>query len=102
MKLDDKVKAVTQRFKNIVEEKYNVIDMKLFGSSARGTQTQSSDIDIMVRLDEVNRDIEENLYDIAYELELEYDCLIDVIVISNDWNNAIPLYRKIEQEGVMI
>ncbi len=102
MILDDKVKVVTRRFKTIVEKKYNVIDMKLFGSSARGTQGQNSDIDIMVKLDEVNRDIEENLYDIAYELELEYDCLIDVIVISDDWNIKIPLYQKIEQEGIVI
>ncbi|NIT55522.1 MAG: hypothetical protein GWN00_04580 [Aliifodinibius sp.] len=70
--------------------------------SARGDYSKSSDIDIMVKLPKVTRKIEEALFDIAYDLELEHDCVIDVIVLSEDMENKIPLYQNIEKEGIAI
>ena len=99
---EDKIKLVTKQFKQTVEKKYDIIDMKLFGSSARKEHSPGSDIDIMVKLPKVNRDIEEDLFDIAYDLELEHDCLIDVIVLPEELNHSIPLYQNIEKEGVAI
>jgi predicted nucleotidyltransferase len=98
----DKVELISKQFKQSIEKKYKVVDMKLFGSSARGDFSKSSDIDIMVRLPKVDRAIEEELFDIAYDLELEYDCLIDVIVLPEDMIDSIPLYQNIEKEGVAI
>ena len=102
MTFKDKVELISKQFKQSIEEKYNIVDMKLFGSSARGDFSKSSDIDIMVRLPKVDRTIEEELFDIAYDLELEYDCLIDVIVLPEDMIDSIPLYQNIEKEGVAI
>ena len=102
MTFEDKVELITKQFKQIIEKKYNILDVRLFGSSARGDYSKSSDIDIMVKLPEVNRKIEEDLFNIAYDLELEYDCLIDVIVFSEDMENKIPLYQNIEKEGIAI
>jgi predicted nucleotidyltransferase len=98
----DKVELISKQFKQSIEEKYKVVDMKLFGSSARGDFSKSSDIDIMVRLPKVDRTIEEELFDIAYDLELEYDCLIDVIVLPEDMIDSIPLYQNIEKDGVAV
>ena len=60
----------------------------------------SSDIDIMVKLPNVNRAIEEDLFDMAYDLELEHDCIINVIVLPESLNNNIPLYQNIKNEGI--
>ena len=98
----EKVRSIAKQFREIIEKKYEILDMKLFGSSARGDFSDSSDIDIMVQLPVVNREIEEELFDIAYDLELEHDCLIDVIVLPQNQNVAIPLYQKIEKEGISI
>ena len=102
MTFEDKLEQITKQLKQTIENKYNILDMKLFGSSARGDYSKSSDIDIMVKLPQVNRYIEEELFDIAYDLELEYDCLIDIIVLSEDTANNIPLYQNIEKEGITI
>jgi len=98
----EKVSEVTQRFKQAVESKYDIVEMKLFGSSARQDYSKTSDIDIMVRLPKVNKRIEEDLFDTAYELELEYDCVIDVFVLPQDFSESIPLYQNILKEGVEI
>ena len=102
MTFKDKVGLITTQFRQTIEQKYTILDMKLFGSSARGDYSKSSDIDIMVRLPIVNRNIEEELFDIAYDLELEHDCLIDIIVLPENLDNTIPLYQNIEKEGVSI
>ena len=44
---NDKIKMVTKQFKQRVEKKYDVVEMKLFGSSARKESSQNSDNDIM-------------------------------------------------------
>ena len=54
----------------------------------------------------MNRQIEENLFDIAYELELKYDCLIDLIVFSDEAlkgrYSETPLYHEILSEGMVV
>ena len=97
MTFDNKVAHVAKQFRQIIEKKYTILDMKLFGSSARGDFSKSSDIDIMVKLPFVSRKIEEELFDMAYDLELEHDCLIDIIVLAEDMKNNIPLYQNIPE-----
>ncbi len=98
----DKVTAIAKQFRQTVENKYNVIEMKLFGSCARGDYSEISDIDLMVRLPMVDRNIEEDLFSIAYDLELEHDCVIDVIVIPQDLSNSIMIYQNIQKEGIAV
>ena len=102
MTFKDKVELITKQFRQIIEKKYNVLDMRLFGSSARGDFSKTSDIDIMVKLPFVDRNIEEDLFDMAYDLELEHDCLIDIIVLPESLRAPIPLYQNIEKEGIAV
>jgi predicted nucleotidyltransferase len=100
--MTEKIRKITEEFKNTVKQKYDIIEMKLFGSSARGDSTESSDIDILVKLPNVDRSIEEDLFNMAYDLELEYDCVIDVIVLPQNIGNYPPLYQNIEKDGILI
>ena len=96
------VAQITKQFKQQVLEKYDVVEMKLFGSSARGDSSEFSDIDIMVKLPKVTHEIEEDLFNMAYDLELEHDCLIDIIVLPANIDMDIPICKNIEKEGVAI
>ena len=100
--MNTRIQNITQEFKQKVLSRNQVADIKLFGSSARGDSSKQSDIDILVRLPEISRQIEEELFDIAYDLELKCDCLIDVIVLPKDATINIPIYSNIEREGVPI
>lgn len=99
---EEKIEFITSQLRQDIEQQYEIIDMRLFGSSARGDFSDSSDIDIMVRLPVVNRNIEEELFDLAYDLELEHDCLIDIIVLPAESDNIVPIYENIEKEGLAI
>jgi len=97
---------IVKELKAKISDKYELHEIRIFGSSVRGDRRLDSDIDVFVRLSQVNRQIEEDLFDIAYELELKYDCIIDLIVFSDEGLNGqfaeTPIYQKILSEGMVV
>lgn len=78
----------------------------LFGSAARGDHREFSDIDVLVLLPfEPDISVEERIFDMAYDVELEHGVVFGVLVFSrafwdSDIARAMPLHRNIEREGV--
>jgi predicted nucleotidyltransferase len=104
--MKESIKEILKELKGKISEKYDINEMRLFGSSARGDRRADSDIDVFINLKMVNRQIEEDLFDIAYDLELKHDCLIDIIVFSddiiNDHHSTSSIYRKVIEEDAVI
>ena len=104
--MEQLIRKVVKELKTKISDKYELHEVRIFGSSARGDRRAGSDIDVFVRLPQVNRQIEENLFDIAYELELKYDCLIDLIVFSDEALKGqyaeTPIYQKVLSEGMVV
>ena len=85
------------------------MDVILFGSYARGTFDEGSDIDLMLLVDSPSEEIAQKNWqigDIAGELLVEYGIQISPIVENRSWftGNAdvIPLFRNILREGVRV
>lgn len=81
----------------------------LYGSYARGEETSSSDIDIMilVDLDEVSiKKYADLLNDVTFEINLNNDIMLMPIVKNEKhfekWISFYPFYRNINQEGVTV
>ncbi|MGK7932372.1 MAG: nucleotidyltransferase family protein [Microcystaceae cyanobacterium] len=78
----------------------------LYGSQARGTANQNSDIDIMVVLKGKNSAYQEiiRMGEITTELSLKYNELISVFPIYEDnyLSQSTPLLKNIHQEGIRI
>ena len=104
--MDRNTKKIVEELRERIADQYLIREMRVFGSSARGDTRKESDIDVWVCLAELNRKIEEGLFDIAYDVELKYDCLIDLIAVSEqDLDGKIgiaPIQRNILSEGVAI
>jgi predicted nucleotidyltransferase len=104
--MEQLIHKVVKELKAKISDKYELHEIRIFGSSARGDRRLDSDIDVFVHISQVNRQIEENLFDIAYELELKYDCLIDLIVFCDDElkgrYSETPLYHEILSEGMVV
>ena len=104
--MEETINNILKELKNKISENYKINEMRLFGSSARGDRREDSDIDVFIILPKVNRRIEEDIFDSAYELELKHDCIIDVIIISDpvlkENISALPIYEKIlENEAAL-
>jgi predicted nucleotidyltransferase len=102
------IKHLLPRIRKILERIYGdrLVDAILYGSFARNTPTEDSDIDIAVVLKgNVDKAKEiDKIYDILYELILETGELISVYPLSEqEIGNLIwPLHHHIRMEGVKI
>jgi predicted nucleotidyltransferase len=104
--MNRKIQAVAAELKKDIAAKYELLDFKVFGSSARGDRRKRSDIDIFVLLPHVERHIEEDLFNIAYDIELKHDYLIDLMVFDKDGLEEFllrtPFYRQVVEEGIAV
>jgi predicted nucleotidyltransferase len=101
-------KATQALKKGLIDQFGSDVELRIFGSVARGDYHEHSDIDILVVLPgPVNNAVEEQVFDMAYDIELEYGLVIGTIVYSKDfWYSdraaAMPLYKNIQREGLFV
>lgn len=81
----------------------------VYGSYARGDYDKNSDVDIMIltSLPEGKIEpIENELYDVSFDILMEYGIQISVIVKNEEhfryWLGALPFYDNVKREGVEI
>lgn len=81
----------------------------LYGSVARGTQTNDSDVDIMVLVDEDAmglRKYDESLSEVSTDIALKYLKVFSIMDVSYqeymDWMHISPFYKNVSEEGVVL
>lgn len=99
--------SFSRQVKDILGDK--VTKMILYGSYARGDYRDNSDIDIMILTtltDEEIAEIKTDIYDLAFDFQMEYDVDISVIIKNeehfNYWLGALPFYDNVQNEGVIL
>jgi predicted nucleotidyltransferase len=88
-------------------KRYELIDLKIYGSKAKGFDTPESDLDVMVVLKNLTPLIESEIDDLIFEINIENDCLITAIFFDQEELEVGPLsespiYKKITQEGIAL
>lgn len=109
--LDD----IQEPLNELIEEIKGALGAKLskiilYGSYARGEQTEDSDIDLMILTtledSEEIRQIEYKLFESAFEIEFESMLNFSIIVKNenhfNYWIPTLPFYSNINNEGVLL
>ena len=101
------VSQFSRELKRMLGER--LVRVVLYGSYARGTYHDNSDVDIMVLVnmseDEIRR-IKNSIYDLAFEIEMNTG--IDIAPIIKEkkqyeyWVDTLPFYRNVRDEGVVI
>jgi predicted nucleotidyltransferase len=101
------IETAIKEFKKRLIERFGAeTEIYLFGSVARRDYDMHSDIDLLVLLPfEPNNYIEEQVFDLGYDIELEYGVVFGIIVYSKTfWNSetagVMPLYKNIKREGI--
>lgn len=77
----------------------------LFGSQANNKANEFSDYDVLILLNnDYNRQDEERILDICYEIDLKYDILIDVHLLSVSEMNSLrgkqPIFTNAIKNGI--
>ncbi|MCU6736910.1 nucleotidyltransferase family protein [Diplocloster agilis] len=79
----------------------------LYGSVARGTNTDDSDVDIALLMKgKLDAKTEDKLSDFIVEMNLKYDRVFSVIDIDIElyqrWMHVLPFYANVEREGIVL
>ena len=77
----------------------------LYGSVAKGINDAESDVDIAVLLrGTLNPETDDRLSEFIMDMNLKYDAVFSVIDIDmfNRWENAIPFYKNVNDEGIVL
>jgi len=84
MALSIKEKLVLKEFKTSLEQAFGgqLIELKLFGSKARGDDQPNSDMDVLVIVASEDWHIRDTVYDVATDVLLQMDVCISPKVIS--------------------
>ena len=103
------VASALARFARAVRERFgdSVVDIRLFGSHARSTAHEGSDVDVAVVLNEAGWEIRRDIMDLATDIGLEHELTLSPTVFDRAtyerWRvQDRPLVRDIEQEGVRL
>ena len=95
--------------KKILQERFgSELELYLFGSVARNDYLHDSDIDILVLVPgEVDTRLEEEIFDLAYEVEWEYDVVFGLVVHAQEfWASekaaVMPFHQNLQREAVRI
>ena len=90
-KMGTKDLAIARYFKALVEQKVALHDVKIFGSRARGTENEDSDLDIFVSVSHCTREIEKYISDCAWEAGFPEDVVVVPVVIDQERLEHGPL-----------
>jgi predicted nucleotidyltransferase len=107
MKLEENEERALKRLREELFARYPIIDLRLYGSKARGEGRQDSDLDVMIELPGYDRVIVAEIDDIVYRINLEHDVFISALVFGKDEleegpMSESPIYKVIQSEGVPI
>ena len=96
---------LVEGIKNILED--NLISIVLYGSVARGTATEESDIDIAIIVkQEFDIELRDKVVELAVDIDLKYDTVLSIVDIDYnkylEWQDIMPFYKNIKKEGIVL
>ena len=97
MKSKTEILRLLRLYKPMAESKYGVTRIGIFGSVARGEQTEASDVDVCYE-GEVPSFITLDL--IQSDLEKMFGCHVDMVRVRKGMNSL--LRERIQKEGVYV
>ena len=96
---------LVEGIKNILED--NLVSIVLYGSVARGTSTEESDIDIaIIAKQEFDIELRDKVVELAVDIDLKYDTVLSIVDIDYnkylEWQDIMPFYKNIKKEGIVL
>lgn len=103
--MSDQDRSIFDQFTSRVRERFPDARIWAFGSRARGNATWESDFDICIVLNQVRRETDRWIRDIAWEVGFENERVITTVVFDFDQFENGPmsestLVANVLQEGV--
>lgn len=93
--------------KQSLNHDFQLVDLRLYGSKARGCADADSDIDVMIELEELTPTRSDSVFDLVFDVNMKHGVFISAVLFGRDELEegpmaASPLFRAIERDGVSL
>lgn len=94
---------IVNKYIEIVSKNYNVIAIILFGSYAKGTQREDSDIDIAIITDDIKTDkFDEEVKLMQLRNDIDYRIEPHIISVADFENDETPFVVEVKKTGIKV
>ena len=99
--------AALRKLKATLARDFPLVELRLFGSKARGDSDKESDIDVLVVLEEYDWDTRMAVVDLCTDISIDYGVLLVPVLYSraeygSDLTKITPFYQAVAREGLPI
>ena len=100
-------RQIAKIFYEQLEKMTPILELKIFGSQVREDFTEESDLDIFIKLPQLDKQLRYQISDLAWEIGFENDRIISTFVTTETQvqygaQGANPLLAQIAKEGVEV
>jgi predicted nucleotidyltransferase len=98
---------IAKELKNKLSQVVHLIDFRVFGSRAREEADEHSDLDVFIEVESLNKELENKIYDITWEVGFENYIFISPLIftryeIENSPLRISPIVKNIIEEGIKV
>lgn len=106
-KLNPNEQAALRKLRDALARDFRLVQLRLFGSKARGDSNKESDIDVLVVLEDYDWETEKAVCDLCFDINLEFRVLITPVLYTrkefeSDLTRVTPFYQAVTHEGVLV
>lgn len=92
-------RKIAKKLRDKLKEYDDFVGLYLYGSYAKGTQTEQSDIDIAAIFN-MDRTYDKSVNEKVYDVDLEYDIVIDFHRVTPDYLKIDYIYDREIKKGI--
>ena len=98
---------IANELKKRLSKVVHLVDFRVFGSRARGDESEYSDMDVFIEVERLDKHLKEKIRDIVWEVGFENSLYISPLIftwdeIENSPLKASPIIKNINKEGVKV
>ena len=105
--MNSKDYEIAKRLKERLSEVAQILELRVFGSRARDSQYEYSDMDIFIKVVHLDKNLKNTILDIVWEVGFENFMVISPLIctkeeIENTPLRSSPIIKNIFEEGVKV
>ncbi|PIY20502.1 nucleotidyltransferase domain-containing protein [Candidatus Desantisbacteria bacterium CG_4_10_14_3_um_filter_40_18] len=98
---------IAKELKKRLSDVVSLIDFRVFGSRAKGTQGEYSDMDVFIEVEYLDKELEKGVREIIWEEGFENSIYISPLLftrheIEDSPLRASPIVKNINEEGIKV